>query len=77
MTLSAATPYRIVISELTPDGTIKERVAGDCSAYLMAITADINGELRILTDHDGPPAQRRKALNSLIAHIHASIGLER
>ena len=77
MTLSASTPYRIVVSELTPDGTVKERIAGDCSAYLVTITADINGELRILTDHDGPPDQRRKALASLTAHVKAVIGLGR
>lgn len=63
MTLSASTPHRIVISELRPDGTVKERVAGDCSAYFVAITADMSsGELHILTDHDGPADQRSKAL---------------
>lgn len=77
MTLSASTPYRIVVSELTADGAVKERIAGDCSAYLVTITAEINGELRILTDHDGPPDQRRKALASLAAHIKATIGLGR
>ncbi|MHB1533136.1 MAG: hypothetical protein ACYC1D_00700 [Acidimicrobiales bacterium] len=77
MTLSASTPYRIVVSELTPDGTVKERIAGDCSAYLVTITAEINGELRILTDHDGPSDQRRTALASLTAHIKATIGLGR
>lgn len=77
MTLNATTPYRIVITELRPDGTIHERIAGDCSAYLVAITADINGQLRILTDHDGPTSQRHKALASLTSHIRATIGAER
>ena len=74
MTLSASTPYRIVISELTPEGSVKERIAGDCSSYLVAITAEVGGELRILTDHDGPPDQRKKALASLTAHVKTIIG---
>lgn len=77
MTLSASNPYRVVVSEMTPDGTIKERIAGDCSGYLIAITAEISGELRILTDHDGPVPQRRKALQSLTAHLRSAVGAGR
>lgn len=73
-TNGTSTPYWIVLSELSPEGTVKERIAGECSAYLVAITADVNGELRILTDHDGPPDQRKKALDSLTAHVKAIIG---
>jgi hypothetical protein len=74
VTLGASTPYRIVISELSPDGSVKERIAGDCSSYLVAITAEVGGELRILTDHHGRPEQRKKALSSLTAHIKGIIG---
>lgn len=77
MTLNSTTPYRIVISELRPDGTIHERLAGDASAYIVAITAEPKGELRILTDPDGPPEQRRKALANLTAHLNATIGIAR
>lgn len=61
MTLSPATPYRIVIKELSPDGAIKERVAGDCSAYLVAITADITGELRNPHRPRRPPHPTKKS----------------
>jgi len=61
-------------AELSPEPSIKERVAGDCSSYLVAITAQVGGELRISTDHDGPPDQRNTALASLTAHVKTIIG---
>lgn len=69
--------YRISLSEVRPDGTTKELLAGDCSAYVVAISEERDGELRILTDHDGPTRQRRKAIRSLTEHIRATIGLGR
>ena len=69
--------YRITLSEIRSDGTTKQLIEGACSAYVLAITEDRSGELRVLTDHDGPPTQRRKALDALTAHIRATIGLER
>lgn len=69
--------YRLTLVEIRPDGTTKQLVDGICTAYLLAISEDKDGELRVLTDHDGPPLQRRTALNSLTAHIRATIGLER
>jgi len=74
VTLSTSAPYRIVISELRPEPSIKERVAGDCSSYLVAITAHVVGEQHIFTDHDGPPDQRNTALASLTAHAKPIIG---
>jgi hypothetical protein len=72
-----ASRYRITLSEIRSDGTTKLLIEGPCSAYVLAITEDRNGELRVLTDHDGPPSQRRRALDALTAHIRATIGLER
>lgn len=69
--------YRISLREVRPDGTTKERLAGECSAYVIAIGEERDGELRVLTDHDGPTRQRRKAIRSLTEHIRATIGLGR
>jgi hypothetical protein len=57
--------YRITLLEIAPDGGVKERIEGTGSAYVLAICADNLGELRVLTDHDGPARQRRKAIRSL------------
>jgi hypothetical protein len=70
-------PFRVLLERIEPDGTTREIVAGDCSAYVLAICAEVNGELRVLTDHDGPPGQRRKAIRSLTEHIRRTIGLGR
>lgn len=77
MSSEPAVQYRITLVEIGPDGTTKELVAGTCSAYVLAICKDLNGELRILTDHDGPCGQRRNAIRSLTEHIRATIGLGR
>ena len=69
--------FRIALHEFQEDGSLKVRVEGNCSAYVVAITEDRTGDLRILTEHDGPAAQRRKALLSLTQHIRATIGLGR
>ena len=69
--------FRISLSEVRPDGTVKERLAGDCSAYVIAISEERDGELRVLTDHDGPTRQRRKAIRSLTEHVRATVGLGR
>lgn len=69
--------FRVTLHEVRPDGTTKERLSGDCSAYVVAITEERNGNLRVFTDHDGPVRQRRRAIQSLMAHIQATIGLGR
>lgn len=69
--------YRITLVEIRPDGTTKDRIEGTCEAYIVAITQHAGGELRVLTDHDGPVTQRRNALQALTAHIRATIGLKR
>jgi hypothetical protein len=69
--------YRITLAEIHRDGTTRQLVEGICSAYILAITDDGHGELRVLTDHDGPADQRRRALESLTAHIRSTIGLGR
>ncbi len=69
--------YEITLIEHTPDGTTKELVAGRCSAFVLAICAEINGELRVLTLHEGPTGQRRKAITTLTEHIRATVGLGR
>ena len=69
--------FRISLHEVRADGTTKERLAGDCSAYVIAIGEERDGELRVLTDHDGPIRQRHKAIRSLTEHIRATIGLGR
>ncbi len=71
------TRYHITVTDVHPDGTTTERIDGTCDAFVLAITADPNGQLRILTDHDGPVDHRRTALKSLTAHIDATIGLQR
>lgn len=65
MTDEPARRYRITLSEFLPDGTLKVRIEGNCSAYVFAVTEDRTGDLRVLTDHDGHVDQRRTALNSL------------
>lgn len=65
--------YRITVVELRPDGTSKERFHGDCDAYLLAVTTTVRDQLRVLTDHDGPTAQRQTALEALITHVRATI----
>jgi hypothetical protein len=77
MTPDLAVQYRITLVEIAADGTEKELIAGTCSAYVLAICKDLNGELRILTDHDGPTRQRRTAIRSLTEHVRATIGLGR
>ncbi len=52
--------YEITLVEHTPEGGAKELVAGRCSAFVLAICADVNGELRVLTLHEGPTGQRRR-----------------
>jgi hypothetical protein len=69
--------YEITLVEHTPEGGTKELVAGRCSAFVLAICADVNGELRVLTLHEGPTGQRRKAISALTEHIRATIGLGR
>jgi hypothetical protein len=69
--------YEITLVEHTPDGTTKELVAGRCSAFVLSICADVNGELRVLTVHEGPTSQRRRAITALTEHIRATIGLGR
>jgi hypothetical protein len=77
--MSEKTPprFRITLSEVRPDGTTKERLSGDCSAYVIAICEERNGELHVLTDHDGPTRQRRRAIQSLMTHVRATVGLGR
>lgn len=77
MSPDPAVRYRITLLEVGADGATKELVAGTCSAYVLAICAEVNGELRVLTGHDGPTSQRRKAIRSLTEHIRATIGLGR
>lgn len=77
MTPKPVSRYRITVIETRPDGTTKERIAGTCSAYVLAISEDRDGELRVLTDHDGPIQQRRIAVTSLTEHVKATIGLGR
>lgn len=77
MSAQPAPRYRITLSEFGPDGSLRVRIEGNCSAYVVAITEDRTGDLRILTDHDGPVDQRRKALRSLTEHIRVTIGLKR
>ncbi len=69
--------YEITLVEHTPEGGTKELLAGRCSAFVLAICADVNGELRLLTLHEGPTGQRRKAISALTEHIRATIGLGR
>lgn len=69
--------YRVTVVEIGPGGADRELIAGTCSAYVLAICADVNSELRVLTDHHGPTSQRRKAIRSLTEHIRATIGLGR
>ncbi|MDQ2754365.1 MAG: hypothetical protein M3R71_02320 [Actinomycetota bacterium] len=76
-TNDAATRYHITVTEVRPDGTTAERIEGACDSFVLAITAEPNGELRILTDHDGPVDHRRTALKSLTTHVDATIGIER
>lgn len=77
--MSEKTPlrFRITLHEVRPDGSTKERLSGDCRAYVIAISEERNGELLVFTDHDGPVRQQRRAIQSLMAHIQATIGLGR
>ncbi len=77
MSSEPAVQYRITLVEIGLDGSTKELIAGTCSAYVLAICKDLNAELRVLTDHDGPTQQRRTAIRSLTEHIRATIGLGR
>ena len=67
----------MVLTEIRPDGTTKDLIDATCSAYVLAVAQDQSGELRLLTDHAGPPGQRRTALSGLTAHIQATLGLGR
>ncbi len=63
MSPSSPGRYRITLAEVRSDGTTRQLIDGTCSAYLLAITHDPeHGELRVLTDHDGPADQRRTGL---------------
>ncbi|HET7486663.1 MAG TPA: hypothetical protein VFJ85_01955 [Acidimicrobiales bacterium] len=75
--MTAERPYEVTVIEHAADGTTKELVGGRCSAFVLAICADVNGELRLLTLHEGPTGQRRKAISALSEHIRATIGLGR
>lgn len=75
--MSAERPYEVSVIEHAADGTTKELVAGRCSAFVLAICADVNGELRVLTVHEGPTGQRRRAIGALSEHVRATIGPER
>lgn len=75
--MSAERPYEVSVIEHAADGTTKELVAGRCSAFVLAICADVNGELRVLTVHEGPTGQRRRAIGALSEHLGATIGPER
>lgn len=77
MSATDAPRYEITLVEHSPDGSTKELVAGTCSAFVLAICAETRGELGILTLHEGPTSQRRKATSSLTQHIRATIGLGR
>ena len=77
MNATDAPRYQIPLVEHSPDGSTKELVGGTCSAFVLAICAQTKGELRILTLHEGPTSQRRKAIRSLTQHIRATIGLGR
>ena len=77
MSPTASTRYHVHVNEIHPDGTTKERFDGTCDAYVLAVAQERNGELRVFTDHDGPVRQRRRAIQSLMAHVRATIGLGR
>lgn len=72
-----ALPYEITLLEHRPDGTTRELFAGRASAFVIAVCAEVGGELRIFTHHEGPTPQRRRAIWSLTEHIRATIGLGR
>jgi hypothetical protein len=69
--------YEVTVLEHAADGSTKELVGGRCRAFVLAICAEVRGELRVLTVHEGPTSQRRKAIRSLTEHIRATIGLGR
>ena len=66
--------WRVTLAEYEQDGTLKVRLEGNCSAFVLAVCEDRDGPLRVLTDHDGPPDQRRTALQALRDHIQTTIG---
>jgi hypothetical protein len=69
--------FHVNLQEIRPDGTTKERFDGICDAYVLGVAQEHNGELRVFTDHDGPTRQRRRAIQSLMTHVRATIGLGR
>ena len=75
--MTAERPYEVTVIEHAADGTTKELVAGRCSAFVLAICADANGELRVLTVHEGPTGQRQRAIDALSEHVRSTIGPER
>ncbi|MDQ6617724.1 MAG: hypothetical protein M3083_23965 [Actinomycetota bacterium] len=77
MSNTTRTRYKITVVETQPDGTSTTRIEGTCDAFIIAITAKPHGELRVLTDHDGPINHRRTAFKSLTTHIRSTIGLGR
>lgn len=77
MTPTASSRYHVNVSEVRPDGTTKERFDGTCDAYVLGVAQERNGELRVFTDHDGSVRHRRRAVQSLVAHVRATIGLGR
>jgi len=77
MSRAASSRYHVNVSEVRPDGTTKERFDGTCDAYVLGVTQERNGELRVFTDHDGSVRQRRRAIQSLMVHVRATIGLGR
>jgi len=77
MSATAARPYEITLLEHRSDGTTRELFAGTASAFVIAVCAQVGGELRIFTDHEGPTSQRRRAIRSLTEHVRATIGLGR
>ena len=74
MSSEPTSQYRVTVVEIGADGTTKDRIEGICEAYVLAITKRSGGELRVLTDHDGPATQRQKALRALTVHVRATIG---
>jgi hypothetical protein len=65
--------WRITVTEWHDDGTQHVRLEGNCSAFVLAVCDDRTGDLRVLTDHDGPAQQRRTALTALSEHVRATI----
>ena len=66
-----------MLGELSPDGTAKELIDATATAFVLDIALEHAGQLRVLTDHDGPVPQRQSALQSLTTHIRATITRKR